>query len=383
LYQRPDAPHLTLDENRTSLTGGALMWSLSKQSGDGDDPWRYGAGGDWRSTELEGNDIGYQRDADQFVNWAWVSYRNEHPGGGLQRFNINSNIWHFNDLEPRLHAFGGDVNGSLQTDDFWNLNAGLNADFNQWEPKALRGGPKLRSDTHFNGWMNINSDSRKALRLSVSANASATPAADSWSGNTSVDLSLQARANLEFSIGPSLSVEENDRQYVDEIIDSQAKSHYIFARIRQVTTAMTLRVSWTLTPKLGFQLYAQPFVSTGSYADYKDADQPSEKRYRDRFYQYGIGDIEVTEDAVNVYRDRTGINSYSLEKPDFSFGELRSTAVLRWEYRPGSTVFAIWSHGQGNEDGDGRYALGRTLKTLSRADSEDIVMIKANYWFGL
>ena len=57
--------------------------------------------------------------------------------------------------------------------------------------------------------------------------------------------------------------------------------------------------------------------------------------------------------------------------------------VLRWEYRPGSTVFAIWSHGQtGDAFDDGRLRLGRDLADLARARSEDVVMVKASYWIG-
>jgi hypothetical protein len=74
---------------------------------------------------------------------------------------------------------------------------------------------------------------------------------------------------------------------------------------------------------------------------------------------------------------------YSFDQPDFSIQQLRSTMVLRWEYRPGSTLFAIWSHGRTNQFTDGRFALGRDLSGLASADSENIVMVKANYWIGL
>ena len=64
--------------------------------------------------------------------------------------------------------------------------------------------------------------------------------------------------------------------------------------------------------------------------------------------------------------------------------QLRSTVVVRWEYRPGSTVFAIWSHGRTSDgSGDGRFRLGRDLSELASAASENVVMVKANYWIGL
>ena len=75
--------------------------------------------------------------------------------------------------------------------------------------------------------------------------------------------------------------------------------------------------------------------------------------------------------------------TYSFSRPDFSFAQVRSNVVVRWEYRPGSTVFAIWSHGQTNSNDDGRFRLGRDLADLAGTRSEDIVMVKANYWIGL
>jgi len=56
--------------------------------------------------------------------------------------------------------------------------------------------------------------------------------------------------------------------------------------------------------------------------------------------------------------------------------------VLRWEYRPGSTLFAIWSHGQTDSDTT-RFDLGNDLARLGHAPGENVVMIKANYWIGL
>ena len=74
---------------------------------------------------------------------------------------------------------------------------------------------------------------------------------------------------------------------------------------------------------------------------------------------------------------------YSFDRPDFDIRQLRSTVVLRWEYRPGSTVFAIWSHGQTSTAEDGRFQLGHDLAGLLKADEDNLVMIKANYWVGL
>jgi hypothetical protein len=141
-------------------------------------------------------------------------------------------------------------------------------------------------------------------------------------------------------------------------------THYLFGRIRLTTFSVTARLNWTFSPRLSLQGYAQPFLAVGSYSEYKDVTNPRADRFADRF--------------VRV----TGGEAFTFEKPDFNFGQLRSTMVLRWEYRPGSALFAIWSHGQTN-DGEGLFDLSHDLANLARAASENIVMVKANYWIGL
>ena len=79
----------------------------------------------------------------------------------------------------------------------------------------------------------------------------------------------------------------------------------------------------------------------------------------------------------------TSNGTFQFSRPDFSFAQVRSNLVVRWEYRPGSTVFAIWSHGQTATGGDGRFDLGRDLDNLGGTQGEDIVMVKVNYWIGL
>jgi len=54
----------------------------------------------------------------------------------------------------------------------------------------------------------------------------------------------------------------------------------------------------------------------------------------------------VLDDAVGEYRideDQDGTVDYRVETPDFDYREFNSTLVLRWEYRPGSLFYLVWS----------------------------------------
>ncbi len=380
-FQRPDAPHLSYNPMRTTMAGAALGWRLA--SINADPHWRYGLGGDIRTPEFEANDMGFQTSADQVVTYGFASYRDDAPGGGLLSYQLNTNLWTYTDFEPRLAGWGGNFNGNVTTTDMWNIGGGINYDINRWDFTALRGGAALRANSGLSGWGFFNTDSRHRVQVGGSANAGLIPGSDTWSSSGDLSAQIQARSNLEISLGPSVSVMEDDRQFVEQTVDTTGITHYVVGRIRQVTAAMTLRLAWTLTPNVGFQLYAQPFLSTGSYSDYKDADRPAAQAYADRFYHYATDDLRIDGDQIAVGRDRSGPNAYTFARPDYGARELRSTLVVRWQYGPGSTIFAIWSHGRSAFDGDGAFRLGSELNTLANTAGENVVMLKANYWFGL
>ncbi|MFI5311201.1 MAG: hypothetical protein ACHQQ3_08225, partial [Gemmatimonadales bacterium] len=65
----------------------------------------------------------------------------------------------------------------------------------------------------------------------------------------------------------------------------------------------------------------------------------------------------------------------------FAYRLLRSNTVLRWEYRPGSTLFVVWT--QGREGHDGTYTKedwsgqGRELFALH---PDNTFLVKVAYW---
>jgi hypothetical protein len=186
-------------------------------------------------------------------------------------------------------------------------------------------------------------------------------------------------------VGPSVEVRTEDQQYIDELTDEADAPHFVFGRIRQVVTGMTVRGSWTFSPELSLQVYAQPYIASGVYEGYKEASDPGARRYEDRYHEYAAGEIAIdrANESISVDRNRDGQSDFTFDLPDFNFRELRSNVVLRWEYLPGSALFFIWSHGRSEEVSDGRYRGWDDLSALAQATGEHLVMVKANYWIGL
>ncbi len=362
LFQRPDAGHVHLDDTRTSLGGGGFTWAVGR-SGE-TKHWRWALGGDLRTPGLELNDAGFQFYSDRVENWSWTEYRDETPTDNLLAWRTSLVLFEQNTLEPELVTYGVNADIRAQLASYWTFSAGTNVQAPGFEPRELRGGPALRTNTKLAGRVSISSDSRKPVRIDMSVSGARDPVSDSMQIGVDVGATIQARSNLDIFVGPSWFERTDPMQYIDQIDDDAGMRHYVFGRIHQTTAAMTMRVNWTLSPRLSVQGYAQPFVAAGAYTGFKDVNAPRARRFEDRFTPL------------------PSIESTGLGNPDFNVRELRSTLVARWEYRPGSRVYAIWSHGQAS-DADTMFSLGSDLGNLARSASEDIVMVKATYWIGL
>jgi hypothetical protein len=120
---------------------------------------------------------------------------------------------------------------------------------------------------------------------------------------------------------------------------------------------MTTRVNYTLTPNLSLQVYAQPFVSAGDYENFREMINGRAVRYDDRYAPYAY--------AGN---------------PDFRFLSFRTTNVMRWEFKPGSTLFVVWQQGREQFLPDGTVSFGRDFSDVFSTPSTNTVLVKLAYW---
>jgi hypothetical protein len=74
--------------------------------------------------------------------------------------------------------------------------------------------------------------------------------------------------------------------------------------------------------------------------------------------------------------------SFTFGDPDFTFRSLIGNAVLRWEYRPGSTVFFVWTQSRSGSDPTGNFDFGAERSAIFRDRPTNIFQVKVNYWIG-
>jgi hypothetical protein len=209
--------------------------------------------------------------------------------------------------------------------------------------------------------VNVNGDNRRSIIPQFEWAVSSWDDHRSWErrGSAGADLRISSRFSTSLSIGAN---ERADNQqwianYGHVLSDT---THYTFARLAQTTVNMTARASFTATPLLTFQFYAQPFMSAGSFTDWREIAAARATEYDDRFAAYGNGAV-----------------------PDgFNFKQFNSNAVIRWEYRPGSTLFFVWQQGRAQDAlNHGSFELNRDYRDLFRAHPVNTFLIKATYFF--
>ncbi|MDA0312767.1 MAG: hypothetical protein O2992_11710 [Gemmatimonadetes bacterium] len=155
--------------------------------------------------------------------------------------------------------------------------------------------------------------------------------------------------------------------------------------------SLVSRVNYTFSPDLTFEFYGQALLSSGDYVRYKQLAAPESFAF-DAFQEgsyLSVGGPAVCsggrtcEDEANqryVDFDGDGTTDYSFFDRDFNVRSLRATGVLRWEYRPGSTIFFVWQRRQSDNSSLGNFDFERDLGAMFDADADDRLIVKVNLW---
>jgi hypothetical protein len=324
-YQRPDAG-LPLDSARTTLRGNAQELKFGKISGSN---LNFETAYQRRSPGFEINDIGFLRRADQ-VSWStWAGLFDRKQRKYTNRLQLNNNWWQHwtTDGLPLERAYN--MNSHITFRNNWGFHTGgtIGQIGKTYEDREARGGPAIRQDRYIAPWVSINGDDRRSIvpYLSVNYFRSAEGRNHSWSVYPELNYKVLGRFSSSLSLGWSHDVRDN--QFYGRFTDAMGQ-HYTFARLDQHTTSLTARLNYTFTPDISLQTYLQPFVSKGTYSNVRQlSSNPRADNYDDRYAPY---------DNPAVTSDPGG----------FNFKQLQSNVVFRWEYRPGSTFFAVWNSGR-------------------------------------
>ncbi|NJB70986.1 hypothetical protein GGR42_001448 [Saonia flava] len=379
LFQRVDADYLEVDEEKTSLTGTGG----NVQIGNLDGRWKFESGATWRSPELELNDIGFQRRADDIRHYTWIGYQTQKPDSTFRRVGVNYNHWTAWDFGGNHNLLQFNTNSWQNWKNNWFTNAGFNYMPINYSNSALRGGPRLRYSRGISFWNGINTDNRKKVRFNIFHNGSFGGHNSYNTYNIEFGVSYQPTNALRISAFPSYGINNDKLQFIDNI-DVGGNTRYLNGEIEQRTLSMSFRLNYTINPNLSIQYWGQPFISRGRYSNFKFITDPLAKEFTDRFSLYNDNQIFFIDEVYNVDEDLDDVTDFSFDNPDFSFVQFRSNLVVRWEYIPGSEIFLVWSQDV-SQNADPQEELFRSLENNILGDQkpQNIFLIKATYRFVL
>ena len=381
-YQRPDATHVRVDPNATTLAGWGARLNLAKQNGSVLVSLQAGA----LSPGFDPTDIGFQFVGSDVVNLTGaVANQWTKPGNVFRYVLVAGGVFANYDFggnrvgEGALAVFQGTLRN------FWQFNHTLIISPATLNNRLTRGGPLALSPSGWNGDFNLSTDSRRPVVWTGELQINDQPK-DGQSWNAQLRVNFKPAANISLSIGPQYGLQNTRTQWVgafeDPLMTSTFGTRYVFGQIDQKIVAAEIRMTWAFTPKLSLQAYIQPFIGVGKYARFKELARP--RVYQYNLYGAGASTVSYAGGIYTVDPDGSGpAPPFSFENPDFNLKSLRGTIVLRWEYLPGSLAYFVWTQNRSDDTNPGIFELGHDLGRLLTAPGDNIFLFKISYHWNI
>jgi hypothetical protein len=380
-YQRPDAPHVELDSQRTSLSGYTGRVFLNRNSG----VWRVNAALWGVSPGFESNDLGFHSRGDRAGAHSVLLWRRQTPDR-FSRFRgwwlAKAWTWNFN-REILSDIWMGCANATLRN--YWQLNGCAGYNYRTLKDDLTRGGPA--SENPQGNWANVafSTDGRKWLSFDMWAGRD-WDEHGGFSNNGELTINVKPMSTLSISTGPSVQHSIDPAQYLSTEDDVTAVAtfgqRYVFGTIEQRRLTLQTRVNWVLNPNISLQVYMQPLVAAGRYGDIKELAAPRTFAFQ-RYSRTGSLSYDAGLRSYNVDPDAFGpAPAFAFDNPDFNLKSLKLNAIFRWEFRPGSTLYAVWTEQREDEEYPGDFRVRRDLSRLFAAKSDDVFLLKMTYWIG-
>ena len=392
-FQRPDRGRgsngfLTdrFDTTATSMRGLAGYTRLGKDSGD----WLWETSINFSTPGFEDNDLGFNSRSDYFFYNGNIFRSWTKPTSWYRQLNVIAGTQSKNNFEGdlidrQLHAYVGGT-----TLNFWQWDA-----FYLWRPNVmddalLRGGPVVQRPGQAYMEGDFNTDSRHIVTWSGGASYS-TNVLGGWGTNFYASALIRPTSSVSITLGPSWNDSRSLLQYVGTYADPTATAfygdRYVLSAIKQKQIEFDTRLSLTFSPRTTLELYVQPFIASGHYLQFKEFNAPRQGA----FSIYGVdrGTIAANTDATGavtgytVDPDGAGpAQPFTISNPDFNYRSLRGTAVFRWEYHPGSTLYFAWTHSRSDQQPYGDFSFGRDEQGLLATRPDNVFIVKASWWIG-
>ena len=327
--------------------------------------WRLDTDFNVRSPNLDINDIGYTQRGDM-MRWFYdLMFKKEQPFSIFREVTLGFYGWREWNYDGVSIGRYSEIWTDGKLKNYWEYDLWVGRNLESFRDEDVRrGGTLIKNPAGWWIFTQLRTDSRKMVQLELNPIFAWDDDNKSSEKEVSLRLNIRPMSNIELSIGPMYRYRVYDAQWVElveENINGQIKNHYVYGELVAQTLDFTTRANISFTPTLSLQFYVQPFITIGAYSNFKELVEP-------KTYQF---------------------KPYPLKRnPDFHMRSLRGNTVLRWEFRPGSTLFLVWSQSReiALEDvgeAELEFRPVHRLRSSFTDPGRNIFLIKCRYWFGI
>jgi hypothetical protein len=353
-FQRPDAPYYGYDPSRTSLSGIKTGTRVTRRTGR---HWNWQWDAELESAGFETNDMGRLSSADGPQTGAQLSYRETVPGAWYRNYFLQ--VRHQRNFTYDGIRRAGVVQsfGSITWPNFWETDVDVQYNMRAQDERLTRGGPLMGTPRGWN--VALSTENSQASRTRTDAFVQYGRNEDGGLNfNVGTEWAFQPATELRLSIEPTYERQVDVRQYLTTLAGGREATfgrRYLFGRVDRSTYTTQWRANYTFKPDMTLDLYAEPFAASGRYD--------------------GVGELLAPQSRLLLPYD-----ARLLPSRDFHVLSFRSNLVLRWEWRPGSTLYLVWQQDRSADDLDYARATARDIFSALSATGDNFFVVKASFW---
>jgi Domain of unknown function (DUF5916)/Carbohydrate family 9 binding domain-like len=303
------------------------------------------------------NDLGFMPRQNLQKADAQIGYHHLEPSGPTLETHTGFEFSDQEDLRWQVQQRAFRVFNFTKFKNFWGMYTDVHFWPAHFDDREVGDGAALERGSVFGFEVWLGTDSRKRVYAQLWTQTHFLGSAFAYQGDGKI--SLKVLPQWDVDLLPNWVYTNGEPRFF-----GLQGADYLFGRQRAQSLSLTLRSTYTFTPTLTLQAYAQAILESVHYASYTWSPER------------GVGDAILLTDLRPV-------GFPVAYNPDYESGTINASLVLRWEYRLGSTLFLVYTHSQNDAQtpsfGDGA---GFNFTRIGPRPAEDALLGKLSYWWG-
>jgi uncharacterized protein DUF5916 len=307
------------------------------------------------------DDAGYLRQSNLHQARGVLTWRTTHPVGPLLETELHIALTYAQSWDGAQLLRHSELVWSTRWKSFWETYFECDYDLDHDDNREARDGTRVGRIGASGCDAEVRTDSRRRVVVQLGVWM-----LRSWHGlelSSYSSLRLRPIPSIELDVLPNLQWSYGDPRWFDTVDDGNGNKSYYFGELDSREFDVTVRGTYTFTPRLSLQIYGQIFIASGHYGPIYSATPTAGPHP-------SLPLSALTPSALPMGA-----------APDFREGVLNLNVVFRWEFHPGSTLLFVYSHTSQQTPFDpslepvGNWTFGR----FAGGSYSDVLQVKATF----